>query len=93
MKPGKRSETIPDNNLLMLQSGFVRNSEFLSALSPAGGQHPAAICRSHSFAETVLVFSLSLGRLKGTYHNKSNFSLKMRAAKMASIFRINNNRP
>lgn len=65
----------------MLQCFFVRNSEFFSALSSAGSQYPAAIRSCHSFAESVLVFSLSLRRLKGTFHGNIRFSLKIKGCK------------
>ena len=52
----------------MLQSFFVGNGQFLSAFSSAGRQYSAAICSCHSLTESVLVFSLSFRRLKGTFH-------------------------
>jgi hypothetical protein len=69
----------------MLQCFFVRNGKSLSAFSSAGGQHSAAIGASHSLTESVLVFSLSFGRLKGTFHDKYELTLKLRAAKMIRI--------
>jgi hypothetical protein len=56
--------------LFVLQCFFVRNGQFFSAFSSAGSQHSAAIGARHSVAESVLIFSLSFGRLKGTFHDK-----------------------
>jgi hypothetical protein len=56
------------SELFVLECLFVGNSQFLSAFASARRQNPSAISRSHSFAESMLVFSLSLRRLKGTYH-------------------------
>ena len=49
---------------LLFVLGFIRNRQFLSSFSPAGGKNPAAIGRCHSFPETMLVPSLPLRRLK-----------------------------
>ena len=74
--------------LFMLECFFVGNSKLLSAFSPAGSQYSPAVSRGHSLAESVLVFSLSLRRLKGAYHGNRFKTLKMRAAKMGRILTI-----
>jgi len=86
----EKTETGGRPELFVFQRFFVGNTQFLSAFSSPRRQHPATIRRRHSFAETVLVFSLSLRRLKGAYHNCSIFlkTSKMRAAKMIRIFWI-----
>lgn len=71
----------------MLERLFVRNGEFLSALSPARSQYSPTIRCGHSLAESVLVFSLSFRRLEGALHDLLFWS-KNRAAKMIRIFRI-----
>lgn len=47
---------------------FVRNGEFLSALSATCSQYSATIGGSHSLTETVLVFSLSVRGLECSFH-------------------------
>ena len=47
---------------------FVRNGEFLSALSATCSQYSATIGGSHSLTETVLVFSLSVRGLERSFH-------------------------
>lgn len=56
----------------MLEGLFVGDRQFLTALLPAGSKHPAAIGRSHPFTESVLVLSLSAGRLVGAFHGREN---------------------
>ena len=54
--------------LLALEGCLVGNSKFLTALTAAAGQHPATIGRGHAFTESVLVLTLALGGLVGTFH-------------------------
>ena len=52
---------------------FVRNGEFLSALSATCSQYSTAIGGSHSLTETVLVSSLSVRGLECSFHLTSIF--------------------
>ena len=70
----------------MLQCLLVRNGKFLSAFSSARRQHSPAIGRCHSVAETVLIFSLSLRRLKGTFHSNINIYPKNEGCKDDQYF-------
>lgn len=46
-----------EQGLLVLESLFVRNCQFLAALLPSGSQYSATVSRSHSLAKTMLVLS------------------------------------
>ena len=66
----------------MFEGLFVRNGKLFTPFFAAGGQHPATIGGSHSFAKTMLVLSFSPGWLVRAFHVAS----KLRAAKMIRIF-------
>jgi hypothetical protein len=55
---------------LLLQCLFVRHSQFMSAFRSSGSQYPSAIGSRHSFSESVLIFSLSIRRLKCSFHDR-----------------------
>lgn len=69
-----RKDSLPpgDRVLFVLEGLFVRDRQFFAALLPAGSQHSAAVGRSHPFTESVLVLSLSAGRLVGAFHGREN---------------------
>ena len=52
---------------------FVRNGQFLSAFCTTCSQHSPAVCCGHSFTEAVFVSSLSVRRLKCSFHRLSYF--------------------
>ncbi len=52
----------------VLERRLVRYGEFLAALRTARSQHLAAVRRSHTSAETVLVDALATRRLVGSLH-------------------------
>jgi hypothetical protein len=47
---------------------LVGNRQVPTALSPAAGQHFAAILGAHALTEAVLVHSFTLGRLISPFH-------------------------
>lgn len=53
---------------LVFQRLFVRNSQFLASCPSARCQHPTTIGGSHSFAESVLILSLSFRWLVSPFH-------------------------
>ena len=61
-----------------LPAVFIGDREFLAAMTTAGRKYAAAIGRSHSCAEAVLVDTLATGRLERSFHCISflYFSLK-----------------
>jgi predicted metalloprotease with PDZ domain len=87
---------------LLLKRLFVRYRQFASSFGSSGSQNPSAIGSRHSFSKAVLVFSLSAGRLKCSFHDRISLSscsfdcflcglpLK-RIAKISTIF-LNTNR-
>jgi predicted metalloprotease with PDZ domain len=87
---------------LLLERLFVRYRQFASSFGSSGSQNPSAIGSRHSFSKAVLVFSLSAGRLKCSFHDRISLSscsfdcflcglpLK-RIAKISTIF-LNTNR-
>ena len=53
---------------LLFMSSFVRNGQFLSTLGSSSGDYVFTTYRFHSRFKTVLIFSLSLRRLKSSFH-------------------------
>ena len=76
---------LPRALLLLLESSFVRNSKLLSSLSSAGSKYSATIGRCHSFAETVLILSLSFRRLVRAFHCIKLFALLNKGCKYRKI--------
>ena len=79
-----------ESSLLLFEGSLVRNSELFPALFSAGRQYPATVCRCHSFAETVLVFALSLRRLICTFHAINGLPHRLRAAKIVRKYGLPN---
>ena len=53
---------------LVLAVHFVRNSQFLTTLCATCSEHAASVGSQHTFAEAMLVISLTIVRLKSTFH-------------------------
>lgn len=87
---------------LLLKCLFVRYRQFASSFGSSGSQYSSAVGSRHSFSKAVLIFSLSAGRLKRSFHDRISLSscsydcflyelpLK-RIAKISTIF-LNTNR-
>ena len=56
-------------------AAFIGYGEALAAFSAATGEHVTAVSRFHAGAEAVLVATLTLRRLVGTFHDESNCEL------------------
>jgi hypothetical protein len=61
---------------VQLKPAFSRNGKALSTFSPSPAQYFSAIGRFHSAPETVLVSSLSFGRLVCPFHAALSFNQK-----------------
>lgn len=53
---------------LVLAVHFVRNSQFLTTFCATCSEHAASVGSLHTFAEAMLVISLTIVRLKSTFH-------------------------
>ena len=67
---GHEDSPLAGVSLFALERLLVGNREFFTAFFAAGSQHPAAVCRRHAFTESVLILSLSTGRLIGAFHGR-----------------------
>lgn len=47
---------------------FAANSQFFTTSAATRCDNAAAVCTRHALSETVLVFSLALRWLEGTFH-------------------------
>ena len=65
----------------MFQRLLVRNCQFLTTFRATGRQYATTIGRCHSLTETVLVLSLSAGRLICTFHSISVLPLLFKGCK------------
>jgi len=72
----------------VLKRLFVRNGQFLSSLLSAGSEHPAAVGRGHSFAETVLILSFSAGGLIRALHNYLIWAFLSKGLQICGLFRV-----
>ncbi len=65
MSKFKRSKTL--NSFV---ASFIGNGKFLTTLTSARGKNCTALCGGHTFAETMFVSTLCIGRLVSTLaHN------------------------
>lgn len=67
---------------------FVGNSQFLTTFGAATGQYSSTISSRHPLAETVLISSFALRRLKRSFH-RTSFLIGL--AKIGNVFTITNN--
>ena len=70
-KEGRLEKAGPESfpqKLSVLERRLVRYGQFLTTLCATRSQHLAAICRSHTSAETVLVDTLATRRLVSSLH-------------------------
>lgn len=77
---------------LLFMTAFVCNCQFCTTFRTTGGQYAATIGGSHSFTESVFVFSLSLRRLECSFHRcifLLFFSQKIWDCKSRYFFRFN----
>jgi hypothetical protein len=47
---------------------LIRSAQLSTAFCSSGSQYLTAILGAHSFSEAVLIFSLSIGGLEGSFH-------------------------